>query len=549
LTNDNGVAQTFDDAGRLTQRGTTTYMYDGYDRIKTRNGTAFSYLAANLDPITDGTFTATQSPTGEPLAYKSGTTNRIALTDRHGDLTALLNTTTTNLAGSYAYDPFGTRTATQGQAGPRLGFQGDYTDPSSNHTWMGARWYSPSNDSFTSRDTYSGTIATPLTLNRHTYALNNPLTYIDPDGRRSCDDQRHCRPPAPPWGPGPPPVPTCFVDCAPNAWMAGDEAVAQAAQQGTDWAQWLFGDDLPKIQAHLAQNGTPLQQHQAALAAHPPPTASYAATINGSSNQPLTAVPILHMPNSTGAPLGIQIEWRPIEQFDDLKELAISLWSNWVVCNTNQGQLQLQAGDLRLASLCARAEPAWKAVAKAHRESQPTGWEVGKRIVKAILVDPFINCFSVGSDRNGLTRAVGCGEAALLAVGAYKGAKAATALRGAGSIASIEVTEAAVLPQAGSTAQVTVLGRYADVQRAIAADSQLNALSLPAKGTGRWYWHRNQVFIDNAIARGDEIRMVTNPTQPLFAGGNTFQREIRYLRDLGYTFKQTGDHWVAVPGR
>lgn len=34
------------------------------------------------------------------------------------------------------------------------------------------------------RDTYSGELTTPISLNRYTYAHNNPLLYMDPDGRR-----------------------------------------------------------------------------------------------------------------------------------------------------------------------------------------------------------------------------------------------------------------------------------------------------------------------------------------------------------------------------
>lgn len=72
---------------------------------------------------------------------------------------------------------------------------------------------------------------------------------------------------------------------------------------------------------------------------------------------------------------------------------------------------------------------------------------------------------------------------------------------------------------------------------------------LPTKGPARWYWSRNKAFIDEAIASGDEMRLVTNPFVPIYSQGNTFQREVRYLKDRGYGFEEVGDHWVAVPGR
>jgi len=97
--------------------------------------------------------------------------------------------------------------------------------------------------------------------------------------------------------------------------------------------------------------------------------------------------------------------------------------------------------------------------------------------------------------------------------------------------------------------QVTVLGRYSGGTDAFVGKPGFNVLDLPSKGTGRWYWSRNRAFIDDAIARGDELRLVTDPYAPLYSGGNVYQRELRYLRDLGYTFQQSGDSWIAAPGR
>ena len=45
-----------------------------------------------------------------------------------------------------------------------------------------ARWYRPSWGGFSSRDSVSGVLATPVTLNQFTYANDDPLSYIDPDG-------------------------------------------------------------------------------------------------------------------------------------------------------------------------------------------------------------------------------------------------------------------------------------------------------------------------------------------------------------------------------
>jgi hypothetical protein len=47
---------------------------------------------------------------------------------------------------------------------------------------MQARWYSPGTATFRSRDTFAGHLNTPVSLNRHTYAGNNPIRYWDPTG-------------------------------------------------------------------------------------------------------------------------------------------------------------------------------------------------------------------------------------------------------------------------------------------------------------------------------------------------------------------------------
>jgi hypothetical protein len=101
-----------------------------------------------------------------------------------------------------------------------------------------------------------------------------------------------------------------------------------------------------------------------------------------------------------------------------------------------------------------------------------------------------------------------------------------------------------------ATKQVNVLGRYIGGTERYLGEPGFNVLNVPGKGTGRWNWTRNKRFIDDAIERGDEIRLVTNPSKPLYSGGNTYQRELKYLNKRGYgRFEQSGDYWVARPGR
>lgn len=108
-------------------------------------------------------------------------------------------------------------------------------------------------------------------------------------------------------------------------------------------------------------------------------------------------------------------------------------------------------------------------------------------------------------------------------------------------------TASSVAAEAATTGQVTVLGRYLGGTEAYVGKDGFNVLGLPFKGSGRWNWTRNKRFMDDALERGDELRLVTDPNRPLYSGGNVYQRELKYLQDRGYTWQKTGDYWVVVP--
>jgi hypothetical protein len=118
-----------------------------------------------------------------------------------------------------------------------------------------------------------------------------------------------------------------------------------------------------------------------------------------------------------------------------------------------------------------------------------------------------------------------------------------------------------------STGRVVVLGQKSHIDNYMARhpDSGLDADFLnmrgtmrqrgPARlpstgefvqGTGAWTWSRNKRFMMDALEGGDEVRLVTDPEKPLFAGGNTYQRELRFLNDRGYGWEQVDDYWRVV---
>ncbi len=178
------VTYGFDPLGRLVDyNGQVVYTYDALDRVATRGTDTFEYIGMMLDPVDDGAFEYSRSPGGRLIAQTDGTTDLLVGLDRHGDLAYLLDPATGALTDTAMFDPFGDLTAATGTTDPTVGFQGDYTDPDSDEVWMGARWYNGADAVFRSRDTIFGELATPISLNRYTYAYASPLSYWDPDGQ------------------------------------------------------------------------------------------------------------------------------------------------------------------------------------------------------------------------------------------------------------------------------------------------------------------------------------------------------------------------------
>ena len=126
--------------GRLVANGTTNYNYDALDRVAAHDGQAFTYAGAEIDPVTDGTFTYGRSPSGDVVSASNGAGAWLVARDRHGDQTDLFGLTGT-VASTRLYDPFGDVVGETGTVQPTIGFQGDWTDPTSSSIWMGARWY------------------------------------------------------------------------------------------------------------------------------------------------------------------------------------------------------------------------------------------------------------------------------------------------------------------------------------------------------------------------------------------------------------------------
>jgi RHS repeat-associated protein len=192
---------TYDSANRLISvNGTTTYQYNGLgDRIisQTVNPSTGSGQVVTTNYTLDLNTGLTQVLSDGTTEYLYGN-GRIAQVNtsaeyfpstssgrRLGDaLGSVRQMTDPNGAITYArnYDPYGVVTYTTGASQTEFGFTGEQYDTYIKLIYLRARHYSPADGRFTSRDTWSGDVNRPLSLNRWMYVEGNPVNLTDPSG-------------------------------------------------------------------------------------------------------------------------------------------------------------------------------------------------------------------------------------------------------------------------------------------------------------------------------------------------------------------------------
>jgi len=214
----NGQAYTYDLNGNLTNDGSRTMSYnyqdmmsgvivDGrtmnyyYDHSKTRvvkHNPQSGYIKFYPNKYFE------KETTGEKTKYVFLGNQRIAIIDNEGthlnfsdhlnssSVTTDLNGIITNLID---YLPFGSdRVNVQlGNYDPENKFTGQKQDNESDLYYYGARYYEAATGRFTQADPIAQNVVSsnklqevlvePQRLNEYSYALNNPIRYVDPDGQ------------------------------------------------------------------------------------------------------------------------------------------------------------------------------------------------------------------------------------------------------------------------------------------------------------------------------------------------------------------------------
>ena len=96
-----------------------------------------------------------------------------------------------NIIATYDYTPYGTVAMGESPDGP--GYTGHVNDAQTNLVYMQARYYDPATGRFLSVDPVSPVAGGTFGFNRYSYASNNPILYLDPDGRDPCTSTADCQ--------------------------------------------------------------------------------------------------------------------------------------------------------------------------------------------------------------------------------------------------------------------------------------------------------------------------------------------------------------------
>ena len=83
---------------------------------------------------------------------------------------------------SFRYVPYGEMVSGTADGVNYYGYRAESTNTKTGFQYLRARYYNPKNGNFVTEDTYSGEPEYPLTRNRYTYTLNNPVNYADSSG-------------------------------------------------------------------------------------------------------------------------------------------------------------------------------------------------------------------------------------------------------------------------------------------------------------------------------------------------------------------------------
>jgi RHS repeat-associated protein len=176
-------ASTTDAFGQQVADAVSSFTWDAMGRLVTAgnqsgSSIALTYEGATNEVASDGSSSYSRDPAGRITGVNNAAGGRLlALVDGHEDLSATFTATGSSMSGSTVYDPWGQVLAASGPA-VQVGYQGQWTDPGTGQTDMGARMYRPGTGGFLNRDTAPPSAG----ANPFAYVDDNPMTLTDVSG-------------------------------------------------------------------------------------------------------------------------------------------------------------------------------------------------------------------------------------------------------------------------------------------------------------------------------------------------------------------------------
>ena len=166
----------YDFAGERIEQATTgaddKVLYDGNQVLLEYDGSSGDTLFKYVDGV--GAISLVDMTGASP-------TTVYYLVDALGSVSE-----TTGAGGSvvtaYSYDAWGEVRASYGDSGNQVGFTGQFASAVPGLDYFNARYYDFATGTFLTRDSFSGSIDDPGSLNHYVYAKDNPLKYVDPTG-------------------------------------------------------------------------------------------------------------------------------------------------------------------------------------------------------------------------------------------------------------------------------------------------------------------------------------------------------------------------------
>ena len=158
------------------------YDFQGARAWKSTNAPASTTIyIGNIYEVTDGAPTEHIFAGNRRIATKTGSSTTYYHPDHLGGLN-IATGGSGNVTETTFYYPYGETRVNTGSVDLHYKFTGKEIDRESGLYYYGARYYDPVIGRFISADSIVQSPGDPQTLNRYSYASNNPLANINPQG-------------------------------------------------------------------------------------------------------------------------------------------------------------------------------------------------------------------------------------------------------------------------------------------------------------------------------------------------------------------------------